>query len=202
MTKPKPRWMMAVLAVGVGAILALAWRGLTVPVPQQGQAAIGGPFELVDMNGKPVNEKILLGKWSIVFFGFTHCPDICPTTLAVLADAQTALRAKGQMVGVVFISVDPARDTPDMIKTYLSSPGLPQRLLGLTGSEQQVAAVAKAYRVYYQKAGTGDDYMVDHSSTLYLMAPDGRLSAISSADEGADTIAQKFGAAIAGNARL
>lgn len=182
--------------------MALAWRGLTVPVPQQGQAAIGGPFELVDVNGKPVSEKILLGKWSIVFFGFTHCPDICPTTLAVLADAQAALRAKGQMVGVVFISVDPARDTPDVIKTYLSSPGLPRGIVGLTGTDAQISTVAKAYRAYYQKAGEGDDYMVDHSSTLYLMAPDGRLSAISSADEGADVIAQKFGVAIAGNARL
>jgi protein SCO1/2 len=190
----------AILALAVGALVAF---GYSRVMPQAtGQATVGGPFQLVDMNAKPATETVLKGKWTFVFFGFTHCPDICPTTLALLGDVQDQLGKQGHETSVVFISLDPMRDTPAVLKTYLSSPGLPKNLMGLTGTPEQVAAAAKAYRVYYQKAGSGDDYMIDHSSVIYLMAPDGRLSAILSPDEAIASTVTKASAAIVGNVRL
>ncbi|MFI4933861.1 MAG: SCO family protein [Caulobacterales bacterium] len=135
----------------------------------------GGPFNLVDQNARPVDQSVLRGKWSVVFFGYTFCPDFCPTTLATLARSMNLLGPKAAKVQVVFISVDPARDTPAQLKTYLASPAFPKNVVGLTGSPAQVDKAAKAYVVYYQKAGTGPNYTVDHSTALYLMDPDGRF---------------------------
>lgn len=192
--------ILAILALLVGALVAFGYSRMLTP--DAGQASIGGPFQLVDMNGRSVDQSVLKGKWSFVFFGFTHCPDICPTTLALLGDVQDQLAKQKHETSVVFVSLDPARDTPAVLKTYLSSPGLPKNLTGLTGTPEQVATAAKAYRVYYQKAGSGEDYMIDHSSVIYLMAPDGRLSAILSPDEAVSATVTKASAAITGNARL
>jgi protein SCO1/2 len=135
----------------------------------------GGPFTLVNQDGKPVDQHILDGKWSVVFFGYTFCPDVCPTTLTTLGRAMTDLGPKAAKTQVVFITVDPARDTPAELKTYLSSKAFPPGTIGLTGTPAQIAAAAKAYMVYYQKSGTGSDYTMDHSTAIYLMDPQGRF---------------------------
>ena len=138
-----------------------------------GEAKIGGPFQLVDQNGRPVDQTMLEGKWSLVFFGFTYCPDFCPTTLAALEATKQRLGDKAKDLQIVFISVDPERDTPQALKDYLSSDGFPEGVIGLTGTPAQVRAAADAYRAYYQKVGEGEGYTMNHSLTVYLMGPDG-----------------------------
>jgi protein SCO1/2 len=145
---------------------------------QTGHAAPGGPFTLVDQDGRPVDQSVLKGKWSVVFFGYTFCPDFCPTTLTTLGQAMTQLGAQAKDVQVVFVTVDPARDTPAAMKTYLSSRVFPRNMIGLTGTPDQIARVAKAYFVFYQKEGSGSTYSMDHSTALYLMGPDGQFRAV------------------------
>ena len=142
-------------------------------VVSTGQAQVGGPFQLVDQEGRPVDESLLEGKWSLVFFGFTYCPDFCPTTLAALEATKQRLGDKARDLQIVFISVDPERDTPQALKDYLSSDGFPEGVIGLTGTPAQVRAAADAYRAYYQKVGEGEGYTMNHSLTVYLMGPDG-----------------------------
>ncbi len=139
------------------------------------QVGPGGAFSLVNSDGQPVNESVLKGKWSVVFFGFTYCPDVCPTTLADLAQAKVRLGPKADKLQVVFISVDPDRDTPAQLKAYLSNDAFPKGTLGLTGTPDQIRSVTSAYKVYYEKSGTGGDYVVNHSSASYLMDPKGRF---------------------------
>jgi protein SCO1/2 len=139
-------------------------------------ADIGGPFRLVDQNGTSVDQSILKGKWTAVYFGYTFCPDVCPTTLTALAQAQARLGSKAHDFRVVFITVDPARDSPSQLKTYLASPAFPSGAEGLTGTPDQIAKVARAYHVYYRKDGGGADYGVDHTSVVYLMDPRGAFS--------------------------
>ena len=144
-------------------------------VVSTGQAQVGGPFQLVDQEGRPVDESLLEGKWSLVFFGFTYCPDYCPTTLAALDATKQRLGDKAKDLQIVFISVDPERDTPQALKDYLSSDGFPEGVIGLTGTPEQVRAAADAYRAYYQKVGEGEGYTMNHSLTVYLMGPDGQF---------------------------
>lgn len=142
------------------------------------QPGIGGPFTLVDGDGKQVTDRDLRGKYLLVYFGYTFCPDVCPTTLNEVSTAMDGLGAKAERVQPVFITVDPRRDTPDVVKRYTEQFG--PRILGLTGTPEQVAAVSREYRVYAAVHRTGegpDDYTVDHSSVLYLMGPDGRFIA-------------------------
>jgi protein SCO1/2 len=174
----------AVLTFGVMAlsVLSLAACGpSTQPVESYGEARIGGPFKMIDQNGRPVDERVLLGKWSAVFFGYTYCPDTCPATLSALAAAQARLGPAAKTFQVVFVSVDPARDTPAQMKLYLSAQGLPALgspggALGLTGSPTQVADIAKAYAAIYAKVGAGPDYQVQHSAAIYLMDPQGKFA--------------------------
>ena len=140
-----------------------------------GQPLVGGPFTLTNQDGQVVDEKILEGKWSLVFFGFTYCPDYCPTTLGVLNAVQERMGDKAKDLQIVFISIDPARDTPQMLKDYLSSDGFPEGVIGLTGTPEQVAQVAKEYRAFYQKVGEGEGYTMNHGLTVYLMGPDGKF---------------------------
>jgi len=164
--------ILAVLAVAFAAITGLAVREGILGSQSQG-AAIGGPFQLVDQAGKPATEKLLKGRWSAVFFGFTYCPEACPTTLFALGETEKLLHAKDFQT--VFVSVDPERDTPAQLTTYLSNSAFPRAVVGLTGTSEQVAAAARAYHVFYQKAAEGTGYTVNHSTITYLMSPRGRF---------------------------
>ena len=166
--------LVLLLAAGVGGY---AWMNRTPHGPQgSGIALVGGPFSLVDQDGRRVTDKDFRGKYMLVFFGYTYCPDICPTELQVMSAALDQMGAEGDRIQPVFVSVDPARDTPEVLKAYVGNFG--PHLIGLTGTPEEIAAVAKAYRVYYAKAGNGSsgtDYLMDHSSIIYLMGPDGRF---------------------------
>jgi len=183
-----------VLAIGVAVATVVTVRGReaapAVTVTSTGQPSVGGPFQLVDQDGRTVDQTLLNGKWSLVFFGFTYCPDFCPTTLAALDATQQRLGDKADDVQIVFISVDPARDTPQALKDYLSSDGFPAGVIGLTGSEAQVKAAADAYRAYYQKVGEGEGYTMNHSLTVYLMGPDGTFRTALAHDLGPERAAQ------------
>ena len=140
---------------------------------EMGAAAIGGPFKLTDQNGKPRSDADFRGQYTLVFFGYTNCPDVCPTTLQTLTDAMAVLGPKADKVTPVFITVDPERDTAKALKDYAAN--FTPRLVMLTGSPADIAAVAKEYRVYYAKAGEGPNYAMDHTAGIYLMGPDGDL---------------------------
>lgn len=170
-----------VAAVAI-AIATMVWVGRQAQdgagigeVASTGQPAVGGPFQLVNQDGQAVDETLLTGKWSLVFFGFTYCPDYCPTTLTALEATKRALGDRAADVQIIFISIDPGRDTPAALKDYLSSDGFPQGVIGLTGTPAQVKAAADAYRAVYQKVGEGESYTMNHSLTVYLMGPDGRF---------------------------
>jgi cytochrome oxidase Cu insertion factor (SCO1/SenC/PrrC family) len=153
-------------------------------------AAIGGPFQLVDSAGHPVTDQAFRGKYMLVYFGYTFCPDVCPTTLADVATALDKLGPRAGEVQPLFITVDPQRDTPAVVGQYAAN--FSPRLVGLTGTADQIAAVAHAYRVYYARHRTGDgpgDYTMDHSSILYLMGPDGHFIAPIRADEQPEAMA-------------
>ncbi|KAF8065658.1 HCC1 [Scenedesmus sp. PABB004] len=141
-----------------------------------GKAAVGGPFALIDQDGRPFTHEDLRGAFSVLYFGFTHCPDICPDELEKLAAALDRIEAAtgGYQVRPVFISVDPARDSPRAVKAYVRE--FHPRLVGLTGSEEAVRATSKAFRVYFHKTGESEaDYLVDHSIIMYLLDPAGEF---------------------------
>jgi len=150
---------------------------------------LGGPFALTDQNEMLRTEKDFLGKYTLVFFGYTYCPDVCPATLAVMGAALDKLGGRGDKIVPVFITVDPKRDTPQKIKTYLASFG--PRFVGLTGDAQAIANVAKEYRVYYREheGENGGEYTVDHSGVIYLMDPSGKFISNYSLDTSPDTMA-------------
>jgi protein SCO1 len=156
-------------------LLVMVWamggvRGVTAP------AAIGGPFQLTDQSGATVTEKNLQGKPSIVFFGFTHCPDVCPTALFEMSEILRAMGKDADRVNAYFISVDPERDNKDAMKDYLSS--FDPHLKGLTGDPDSIAKVLSAYRVYAKKVPLKDgDYTMDHTALTYLMDRDGKFVA-------------------------
>jgi protein SCO1/2 len=140
------------------------------------QAQIGGPFTLVDQNGAKKSDTDFRGKFMLVYFGYTYCPDVCPLTLGVMDDALAKIGAARARVVPVFITVDPARDTPKVMKSYVAAFG--GHWVGLTGSAVEIAKVAKSYAVYYKKQPLkGGGYAMDHSSTIYLMGPDGSFVA-------------------------
>jgi protein SCO1 len=142
----------------------------------QAIAAIGGPLNLEDQNGKPFTDAQMKGHPFLVFFGFTHCPDICPTTLFDMSQMRKALGPDADRVGVLFITVDPDRDTSKVLKDYLSN--FDPRLRGLTGGQAQIDAAIKEYRVYAKKVPLENgDYTMDHTAIVYLMDKDGRFVA-------------------------
>jgi protein SCO1/2 len=178
----------------VAAVLFFAWQRYgaisTGPSTSTGVAAIGGPFSLTDQTGKPVTDQTYKGKWLLVFFGFTSCPDVCPTTLNQVAQVMDRLGPLADQVQPLFITVDPARDTPAVLAQYTAAFG--PRIVGLTGTPEQIAAAAKAYRVYYAKVDQGSDYTMDHSAILYVMRPDGKYEAFFAADAKADDMTAKL----------
>jgi len=145
------------------------------PPEAGGGLSIGGPFRLTDDKGRAVTDASFRGRWMLVYFGYTSCPDVCPTELATIAAALHDLGADADRVAPLFITIDPARDTPKVLAAYVRL--FDRRLIGLTGTPAQIAATAHAYRAYYQKvaSGIGNAYHMDHSSFIYLMGPDGRF---------------------------
>lgn len=206
------------LALGLVILAMVAWT-LWVSEPQRPQADIGGSFELVNTEGETVTDRDFHGSYTLVFFGFTHCPDICPMTLTHVTQALTYLEerapAKAERVTPIFVTVDPERDDVETMRTYVGH--FHPRLVGLTGSEAQVSDAAEAFLVYHEKedpdtaetaaesphgspgggeaeaanahAGEHDGYMVQHSSLVYLMGPDGGYIDHVSHMEGATGIA-------------
>ena len=178
MTRRSLFWILAGVAALVLAGLVV-WRVAPVgPAATSPTASIGGPFQLVDQHGQPVNQALLKGKWSAIFFGYTYCPDVCPTTLQTLGGASDQLGPKAKQFQVVFITVDPQRDTPKQLNDYLTSAAYSKGVVGLTGSDDQIEGVTKAYGVYSQKQGSGADYTVNHSSAIYLMNPKGQFDSV------------------------
>jgi protein SCO1/2 len=156
-------------------VILIVTRNLSVPVAQQ-IAAVGGPFTLTDQNGNVVTDRDLKGRPFLVFFGFTHCPDVCPSALHEVSEILRVLGPEGDRARALFITIDPERDTPAVLKEYLSS--FDPRLSGLTGDPAAVAAVAKAYRVYFKKVPLDQGgYTMDHTTIVYLMDKEGRFVA-------------------------
>ena len=138
-------------------------------------SAVGGPFKLVDQNAKPITEQDFKGQPFLVFFGFTHCPDVCPTTLFEVSEIFRALGPDAKNLRAMFVTVDPERDTPAVLKDYLAS--FDPRIVGVTGDEAAIAAAEKSYRVYAKKVPTDGGYTMDHTAIVYLMSKDGRFVA-------------------------
>ena len=160
------------LAVGLVFVLWLSGglRGVTAP------ASIGGPFQLTDQAGQTVTEKNLLGRPTLIFFGFTHCPDVCPTLLFEISEVLRGMGKDADRVNAYFVSVDPERDTAAAMKDYLAS--FDPHLKGLTGDEAAVAKVISGFRVYAKKVPLKDgDYTMDHTALIYLMDRDGKFVA-------------------------
>lgn len=181
--------LMLTLAGGVG--LALIWQS-TNKAGAGGAVLIGGPFTLVDQTGARVTEKDFQGRFMLAYFGYTFCPDFCPLGLSTITEALEILdEGDAEMVTPVFFSVDPARDTVEQLADYV--PNFHPRLIGLTGSDEEVAAAAKAYRIYYNiPEHEGDDYPVDHSTFIYLMGPDGAYRAHFSHDTTPEELAERL----------
>lgn len=180
-------------AIAGAAVLLVANPQGGQPVQSSGAALIGGPFSLVGADGKPVTDRDFRGRYMLIFFGFTHCPDICPAELQVIAQALEQLGDKAKKVVPIFITLDPERDAPEAMANYVKSFG--PNFVGLTGSPEAIAAAAKAYRVAYSKVenkASADDYSVDHSALAYLMDPEGRYVTHFSYGLSADQMAEKL----------
>lgn len=153
-----------VFALGVGSYL---WTLGSGQIGSIGAAAVGGPFELVDQNGRRFGSKQLAGKPYAIFFGFTRCPDICPTSMLETANRLADLGPDAAKLNVVFVSVDHEHDTPALLKPYLAA--FDERIIGLTGTAEEIAAIAKAFRVFYRKVPTSSGSTFDHTALVYLM---------------------------------
>ncbi|MDD3799316.1 MAG: SCO family protein [Novosphingobium sp.] len=187
--------LIAILAIAlVAGIALLAWLGGGGHRDQQPAGypdALGGPFELTAPDGSTVTDKTLAGKPFAIFFGFTRCPDVCPTTLSRLAQLRKRMGADGDRFAIVFVSVDPGHDTPQDVGRYVGLFGTP--IIGLTGTAGQLAQIVKAYRVYYRKVPVeGGDYTIDHTAGVYLMDRAGKLQSVIEYDEGADVSLAKL----------
>ncbi len=155
--------------------------------PASPSAELGGPFSLTDQDGMRRTDMDFRGKYMLIFFGYTSCPDVCPTTLAIEAEALDKLGSRAGLVAPIFISVDPKRDTPDKLKSYLAAfdakpPSARLKFVGLTGTDEEIAKAADLYRVYYRAHldalhGNGADYSIDHTGNVYLMSPEGKFVA-------------------------
>jgi protein SCO1/2 len=170
----------ALLVLGIGAAILAA--GLSVALwtlgpggslESAGAASIGGDFTLVDQNGKTRQARDFRGKLMLIYFGYTYCPDVCPTELQTMTEAVDLLGDKSDAVQPIFVTVDPERDTPEQLRLYAES--FHPRLVALTGTPEQVAAAARAYKVYFaRRPQQGGDYLMDHSSFVFLMGRDGK----------------------------
>jgi protein SCO1/2 len=175
-------WLWAAVAAAALGLGLLYWQhsARQAPEPQPTQVSFGGPFTLVDAKGQPFASSRLAGKPYAIFFGFTHCPDVCPTTLSRLVKLRRQL-GNDKAFQIVFVTVDPERDGPAEVGRYAGLFGAP--VIGLTGSPAQVAQVKKQYGIYSEKSGTGADYSVDHTATVLLFDRDGRFQSTISMEE-------------------
>jgi len=175
------------VAIGLAAVLAAGiFLGLRTQAPSEPKYALVLPapnplpaFSLVDQHGNPADQTVFEGQWDLVFFGFTHCPDICPTTLQVLSTAKTALEERGQspLPRIVLVSVDPERDTPEIMSQYVDYFG--DDNLGITGSLEEVRKLTSGLGIYFEKqSADGDDYVVDHSAAVLVIDPNGDFHAL------------------------
>jgi protein SCO1 len=166
---PLAAFLFGLVALGAAAVLTLT------PAPRStGAASVGGPFTLIDQDGRTVTDRAFLGKPHLVFFGFTHCPDICPTKLFEISEALRATGEKGRNLRALFITVDPERDRPDVLKGYLAS--FDERIVGLTGAPAAIEDTVRAYRGFARKVPTKDgDYTMEHTALVYLMDKNGRF---------------------------
>lgn len=175
---------MKALLLRVGAAILVLLAGLPIaylnwpaPVPVtaaiQDGANIGGTFTLQAPNGRSVTQNTFKGRWTLVFFGFTHCPDVCPTTLSQIASVLDGLGDRAAQLQPLFITLDPQRDSPELLAEYTAF--FDPRILGLSGSTEQTRQVAEAYGVYFKQVAAGDAYTLDHTTTLYLMGPNGEF---------------------------
>jgi cytochrome oxidase Cu insertion factor (SCO1/SenC/PrrC family) len=184
----------------VGGLIALAVlpeaRGRLFPaatMKSMGQALVGGPFTLTDHTSKRVTDQDFRGRFMMVFFGFTFCPDVCPTALQVMAAALDKIGSKAEQITPVLITVDPERDTPEQMAMYVKS--FHPRLVGMTGSPEEIAAVAKAYRVYFKRVPdpkSSGGYTMDHSAIIYVMGPDGAFRTHFPYTVNADAMAERL----------
>ncbi|MFK8252574.1 SCO family protein [Ancylobacter terrae] len=175
---PQRRVLLVLAAFLAGAlVIVVSVMAMLPKAPQVATpSAVGGPFQLVDQDGRNVTQAEFAGQPFLVFFGFTHCPDICPTTLFEASQALEALGPDARKLAVLFISVDPERDTPEVMKSYVGS--FHPSIRGLTGTPEQVAAAVKAYRAYAKKVpGQDGEYTMDHTALVYLMGKDGAFIA-------------------------
>ena len=164
------------MLIAAAAIAAYALLLQPARLTGSGEALVGGPFSMINHKGEPVTEKNFLGRPMLLFFGFTYCPDVCPTELQVMAAALDELGEKAKDVQPIFVTVDPERDSPEVLAAYVGNFG--DRFTGLTGSNEQVAAMAKTYRVFFARQDNKErpgEYLMDHSSIIYLMGPDGKF---------------------------
>ena len=188
-SRPRLYWLVGLTMAALFLAMVFVWwhsGGNFVP-------GIGGPFKLEDGTGKTVTDRDFRGKYMLVYFGYTFCPDVCPTTLNEVAEAMDRLGPKAEKIQPIFITVDPDRDTPPVVQQFASA--FTPRLIGLTGTSDQIATVANEYRVYYAKHRTGpgpNDYSMDHSSILYLMGTDGAFLAPIRTDRSGAEIADEI----------
>ena len=176
--------MKVMIKLAAGAMLAMSLAACGQPTAKVGKtvtsgtADIGGAYTLLNQDGQSVTQADALGKPQLVYFGFSYCPDICPTALQKMGAAQARIDPNGDKLNYLFISVDPQRDTPESLKLYITANGFPKGLTGLTGTQDQIDAVKAAYKVYSQKVPTPDsaaDYTVDHSDIIYMMDKNGKF---------------------------
>jgi protein SCO1/2 len=185
--RQRERKALAALAAAFGVFMLLA-AGAVWWLGEPGDAAIGGPFRLTAADGRTVSDEDFRGKYLLVYFGYTVCPDACPTTLQSIANALAELGAKADRLQPLLITVDPAHDTPTVLAKYTAA--FSPRLIGLSGTPTEIAAVEREYRVYAEVHSSGPDgYTVDHSSALFLMGPDGRFITRLKADASGPEIA-------------
>jgi protein SCO1/2 len=172
-----PRLIVAILLLTLaGGLGFYAWNSAWIEKKISGVALIGGPFEMLNQNGVKVTEKDFAGKPKLMFFGYTYCPDVCPTELQIMSATLDQLGDQAKDVQPIFVTIDPERDTPPVLKSYLESFG--PRWTGLTGTPEQIRGITRAWHVFYEKRDNKDapkDYLMDHSSFIFLMGPDGKF---------------------------
>ena len=189
--------LVLVAIVGGTGLYTLMAQGRDCDASSAVGAAIGGPFELIDAEGKLVTDAEVIDRPSLVYFGYTFCPDVCPFDVARNALAVDLLEERGLDVGLVFVSIDPARDTPEVLGKYVED--MHPRMTALSGNAEQVKAAAAAYRIYYAKGeGEGEFYLMDHSTFTYLMLPGNELAAFFRREESPESMAEKSACLING----